>query len=86
MQGKVKPDHLNYYSLSMFPIFSCHQLSALVALYCVNPSTTLLGFIFLLPLAISDTYLTYYQENVGENISKKKDFLHADKNVSPHKK
>ena len=42
---------------------------------------TLLGFLFLALHAISDTYPTYHQEPIVENISKKKHFLHTKKIV-----
>ena len=42
---------------------------------------TLLGFLFLVLHAISDTYPTYHQEPIAENISKKKHFLHTKKIV-----
>ena len=40
---------------------------------------TLLGFSFLEPLANLDSCLLYHQENVDENISKKKHFLYTNK-------
>ena len=42
---------------------------------------TLLGVLFLVLHAISDTYPTYHQEPIAENVSKKKHFLHAKKIV-----
>ena len=38
---------------------------------------TLVGFLFIVSLAILDSFPIYHQENVGKNISKKKHFLHA---------
>ena len=40
---------------------------------------TLVGFLFLVSLAILDSYPNYRLENVGKNISKKRYFLHVKK-------
>ena len=40
---------------------------------------TLVGLLFLVSLAILDSYFTYHQENVGKNISKKGHFLHVNR-------
>ena len=41
--------------------------------------STLLGFLFLVSLAILDFHPTYHQENVGENIPKKRHFVHVNR-------
>lgn len=41
-------------------------------LKCAYEPKNIYDFLFLAPLAISDTYITYHQEHFDENISKKK--------------